>query len=272
MTPVFERLPDSFFRQHPRRFHAFCVGAPRSGTVSIANLFPYPYRAAHEPESRFLTNRIVAHQSGEMGAEAMLRYVQRRDRRLQLEIDSSYLNGEIVEFLVRAFPQAKFILTLRDCLSWAESFTNFLLNKPEFVTRKRYSQRHMILRFGEPPYTYAPQERVLAELGLHPIQQYLRYWRYHNLRVLDTVPADRLLIVKTAEIGESTRRLEAFLNLPPGSLKSKIHSNSSPVRHSILKRIDSGYLYDSVMECCRDLMERFFPEALRPTGEAVVSR
>src|SRR6185437_3672777 len=134
---------------------------------------------------------------------------------MQLEMDSSYLNGEVIEFLARDFPESRFILTLRDCLSWVDSFTNFLLNRPEFVgARKRHVQRHMALAFGEPPYQFSRHERILEEVRLHPLRTYLRYWSDHNRKVLDVVPSERLQVIKTAEIGKSSRQLEKFFGIP----------------------------------------------------------
>ena len=268
MTPLYERLPVCVFPEHPRHFHAYCVGTPRSGTVSICDQFRN-FRSAHEPESRFLTQKIIAYRTGQLSYDGMMKYIRHRDRRMQLEMDSSYLNSEIIEFLVPASPESKFVLTLRDCLSWADSFTNFLINKPEFLNRKRHIREHMALEFGTPPFHYSPYEKILEESGLHPIRQYLTYWTDHNQRVLENVPADRLLVIRTTEIGESAAPLEKFLSLPPGSLISSVHSNPARARHSILEKIDPVFLHETMLECCGELMARFFPDKLNePAAKA----
>ncbi|MGH6888120.1 MAG: sulfotransferase [Rhizomicrobium sp.] len=268
MTPVYERMPSSVFPLYRRQFHAFCVGIARSGTVSITDQFPAQYRVAHEPESRFLTDKIVAYRRGRITSEKMSQYLRRRDRRMQLEMDSSYLNSEVVEFLAQAFPEAKFILTLRDCFSWVDSFTNFFLNRPEFMMSKRHVQRHMALLFGEPPYEFSQHDRALERAGLHPLRRYLRYWRDHNRRVLDVVPDERLLIVKTNDIEKSGKRLERFLRLPHNSLRLHIHANSALARHGLIGQIDPGYVRESIMDCCGDLMAEFFPEMLNLASDA----
>ncbi|MDA8093257.1 MAG: hypothetical protein M0T84_04970 [Betaproteobacteria bacterium] len=260
LTPVYEQLPDAAFPERSRRIQAYCVGAPRSGTVSIADQFKDQFRVGHEPESRFLTWKILAYRRGKTDAKRMRRYLEKRDRRLGLELDSSYLNAEIVEFLVESFPAARFILTVRDCLSWTESMANFLINKPEFLHSKRHIRHHMALCFGKPPYTYSPHEAVLEARGLHPLRSYLTYWTAHNQRILDAVPAERLIVIKTGEIGQSSCRLEDFLALPAGTLRSAVHSNSAKARHRILDQIDPGYLRASAEACCGALMARLFPE------------
>jgi hypothetical protein len=259
LTPVYEKLPSAIFPQHYRHIQAYCVGTPRSGTVSITDQFKNNFRVGHEPESRFLTWKLIAYKTGKMSAAKMRRYLEHRDRRMCLELDSSYLNSEIVEFLVQLFPEAKFILTVRDCLSWAESFASFLINKPEFLHRKEHIRQHMALLFGAPPYSYSPYENILKRSGLHPVRKYLSYWTAHNQHVLDHVPPDRLLIVRTNEISDSARRLESFLAVPRGSLGSSVHSNSATTRHAIMNQIESKYLLQCTRECCGDLMARLFP-------------
>jgi len=44
-----------------RAFHAFCLGTPKSGTHSIANMFK-GYRASHEPNEVFMINLINKNQ------------------------------------------------------------------------------------------------------------------------------------------------------------------------------------------------------------------
>jgi hypothetical protein len=41
-----------------RRFHAYCIGAPKTGTTTIAAMFRRHYKAAHEPAA-LTTNRLV---------------------------------------------------------------------------------------------------------------------------------------------------------------------------------------------------------------------
>lgn len=265
MTPFFECCPEKFFPLQKRSIQVYVVGMPRSGTVSLYDIFKANFRADHEPESRFLTRKVVPYRKKQLDEQDMRRYLRHRDRRLGLELDTSYLNGEIVELLADEFPDARFILTIRDAVSWTESMMNFLLNKPEFMTsRKPHIREHMEVQFGSPPYVYAPEEAVLQKLGLHPLSRYLEYWTEHNQRVISLVPPDRLLVIKTADIGHSSKIIEAFLNLPPNSLDKSVHSNSAPARHSLLKQMPHEFVLSQVQAHCGELMQKYFPELAEP--------
>jgi len=264
LAPLLDKCPESLLPERHRAIQVFGVGMPRSGTVSLNDVFKHRYRAAHEPESRFLTNQIVAYHEGRVSREQLLGCLRRRDRRLGLELDSSYLNGEIAAELAEAFPQARFVLTLRDCVSWVESMTSFFMNKPEFMSaaQKPHVLAHMALQFGVPPYTYAAEESVLQAHGLHPLSAYLKYWHAHNSLVIESLPAERLLVVRTRELGQCAARLERFLDLPQGSLQQATHSNAAPARHSLVAQIDQDYLRQQVHLHCGALMQQFFPEVL----------
>lgn len=261
MTPLFEHFPVACFPVHKRRVQVYVVGMPRSGTVSLYDTFKLKFRAMHEPESRFFTRKVVAYRLNQLSEQKMRSYLCHRDRRMGLELDSAYLNGEVVKLLADEFPQARFILTIRDAMSWVDSMMNFLLNKPEFMTsRKAHIRDHMLVQFGVPPYTYAPEESVLRDKGLHPLSCYLKYWTEHNQRVIDSVPAERLLVVKTNDIGHSNNLIEVFLGLPPDSLSKAVHSNPASKRYSLLEQLPPEFVRAQVEAHCGELMKKLFPE------------
>lgn len=263
MTPLFEQCPAQCFPESKRQVQVYVVGMPRSGTVSLYDTFKSHFRAAHEPESRFFTHKVVAYRHNRLDEQQMRRYLRHRDRRMGLELDSAYLNGEVADLLATEFSQARFILTMRDALSWTDSMMNFLLNKPEFMTsRKPHIREHMEVQFGVPPYVYAPEEAVLQEKGLHPLTRYLRYWTEHNQRVIDGVPAERLLVLKTTDIGGSNHLIEKFLGLPPSSLDKAVHSNLALKRHSLLDQMPREFVRAQIEVCCGGLMRQYFPEVM----------
>lgn len=263
MTPLLERCPAQCFPIRKRQVQVYVVGMPRSGTVSLYDAFKSNFRASHEPESRFFTHKVTAYRRGRLSDQQMRNYLRHRDRRMGLELDSSYLNGEVVKLLTEEFPDACFILTIRDALSWTDSMMNFLLNKPEFLTfLKSHVQAHMKVAFGAPPYAYAPEEAILQEKGLHPLSCYLKYWVEHNQRVIDSVRPERLLLIRTADISSSKTLIEGFLGLPNNSLKEAVHSNSALKRHSLLDQMPGEFVRAQVEAYCGELMEELFPEVM----------
>jgi hypothetical protein len=258
LTPVLDRLPTAFFPEQPRKVQAYCVGTPRSGTVSLYEMFKENYLAAHEPESRFLTGKIMDFLEGTINRDQMLQYLRHRDRRLGLEMESSYINFEVVDLLVKLSPETKFILTIRNVHSWLDSFINLLLNKPEFLTnRKRYALRHMRLRLDDNRFQFSAYDRALQDLGMFPLEGFLSYWTLHNNKILTSVPKNRLFVVRTQDIGNRAQEMEEFLHLDKGSLKRSVKANPAIARHSVLDKLDPQYLQAKIDEHCSDLMLRF---------------
>ncbi|MDY6992748.1 MAG: hypothetical protein SVR94_09115 [Pseudomonadota bacterium] len=105
-TPIYDNLPSWFFPEPHLRFKAYCVGLPKTGTVSMHIMFNKNFKSAHEPEARFLTSKILAFNNGKMDEKKFIDYVKHRDRRLGLEMDSSNLNYYLLPVLVNEFSNA----------------------------------------------------------------------------------------------------------------------------------------------------------------------
>jgi hypothetical protein len=244
----------------PRRFHAYCVGAPKTGTMSIAGLFTDHYRVAHEPEPEPMVALIGRHRSGAATEKEIRSVLRARDRRLRLELESSNPTSYFVSDLVELFPDARFILTIRDCYSWTDSYIDHQLNLPIEPGEDAFwgTMRDAYLATGR---AHEPGEEVLAERGTYPLAGFLGYWADHNRKVLDAVPPDRLLVIRTPEIGRHIDDIAAFLDVPADTLNhDRAHLHTAPRRHGILDRIDPELLERQVDSLCRDLMDRYFPD------------
>ncbi|PJF23844.1 MAG: hypothetical protein CUN53_20835, partial [Phototrophicales bacterium] len=104
-----------------RRFHAYAIGLPRTGTHFIDAVFAPAYRSKHEalrPETSALIYQHVTHQIDQLAFERRLRA---RDRFLWLEMEANNTLTIIAPTLVKLYPEAKFILLLRDPFSWLYS-------------------------------------------------------------------------------------------------------------------------------------------------------
>ena len=139
-----------------------------------------------------------------------------RDREMALEIDSSWFHGSIVDLLVSEFPNARFVLTIRDCYSWLNSEFKRVLHTPS-QQPQRVKMRAFV--YNGVATTHAPEERVLKEAGLYPVDNYLARWAAHNEKVLATVPRERLLVVRTQEIRARANEIADFAGLPRYALQ-----------------------------------------------------
>jgi hypothetical protein len=262
MYPIEDNIKDfirywTFPLLRPRRFHAFGVGMPKSGTHSLEAIFK-GYRTMHEPRKTRFMDIIMRHREGGLTDSRARDLVRRLDRSMWLELNSSWINYFLLEMLVEEYPQAKFVLTIRDCYSWLDSMFNQLLGRDHADYQVQF--HHW---FGESIKTgrHEDGDKILAEHGLWPLDTWLRYWSEHNSHVLNNVPTDRLLIVRTPEIRHDIPRMADFLGVQRDTLDaSHSHEFKAAKKFGLLSQIDEEYLQGCVDKHCKDLMERFFPE------------
>jgi Sulfotransferase domain len=249
--------PFLFRLVRPRNTHIYCTGTAKSGTHSIEALLSHQLRSAHEPESHRTIDLVFNAAAGRVDESKLNRYLLRRDRRLWLEVDSSQLNVFLLRNLVELFPAAKFILTIRNPYSWLDSFINHQL--AHGGTDKWIQMRNF--RFRPDIYTHQQEELILKENGLYTLDGYLSYWGYHNRTVIDTIPEDRLLIVRTDKITENVEEIAAFVGIPSSKLrKESSHAFKAKAKFGLLDQIAKEYLEHKVNEHCGDLVAQFFPE------------
>ena len=235
----------------------FCVGAGKSGTHSIHSIFEGVCRSMHEPENSELIRQIIDYHNHLAGDSEIREFVKSRCARLNLDVDSSQLNFFILPFLLEAFPEALFILTIRDCYTWLDSFINHSLTYP--AAEKWILLRD--IRFGKRVDHYPPEEQVLNSNGLYSLEGYLKYWNYHNQEVISSVPGDKLLIIRTDKISDSIGELVRFSGYGLKDISSsQKHAFINPNKFNILRKIDPRYLEEKIKKYCSNLMEQYFPE------------
>lgn len=244
-----------------RRFHAYCIGTSKSGTTSMAGLFQDNYRVAHQPEEELVIDQVMRLGDGLITQKEFSDFVRERDRRLNLEMDSSGLNYFLLGALVEEFENAKYILLVRDCYSWLESFINHQLK----FTPSQYYINFREWRFKLNELKYNKQEEVLKEQGLYPIGCYLNYWSTQIENAIKIVPAEKLLIVRTHELAKSVEDIAKFLNISYESLNlNKSYLNKAPSKDSILDKVDQNFLQEKASIHCRKIMDELFPEVKSP--------
>jgi hypothetical protein len=244
-------------RHHARRGRLYCVGLGKSGTHSIAGMFSRTVRARHEPQVVELMMNIVAWRQKQITEPEFVEWLRRRDRELALEVDSSTINFEILDILMREFPEARFVLTIRDCYSWSNSF----MTQTVQVLPTMHPLWGQMGRFNGAIFPHAPEEQLLKEKQLMSLATYFSHWTRHNTHVLDKVPAERLLTVRTDQIKQRAFEIADFAGLPRRSVRlGRTHEYRNPERSEILRQIDRAFVEAKVEEHCRDLMARFFPE------------
>jgi len=258
---VTSRIKD-WLRPHvrPRRFHAFGIGGPKTGTHSLAGVFSR-YRAWHEPLIEHFMQIIMARATGTLSDSAARDHLRQLDRRMWLEFNASYVNSFLCDLLLDEHPHAKFVVTIRDCYSWLDSMFNHLIGRAHGELQLQFHRWYLD---SLSPGSHHRGERVLEQRGIWPLDVWLRAWSLHNTRILELIPSDRLLVVRTQDIRRDIPRLANFLGIPADTLDARrSHEYKAQAKFGLLSQIDQDYLHACVAERCADLMTKFFPEIQR---------
>jgi hypothetical protein len=182
-------------------------------------------------------------------------------------MDSSHLNYPLLEFLVTEFPDAKFILTIRDCYSWLDSLLNH--HGPLYGPRGKQASFHRTkwIRFyddlfGAHRFSHGSAEQALADLNLYTLDGYFSYWAKHNRDAITMIPAHRLLIIKTQEIDQNASAIATFLQIPADTLSQNIRGNTRKASQKLhlLSKLEPEFVEEKAQQHCQELMAQFFPE------------
>jgi len=242
----------------PRKIQAFCVGIPKTGTTSFAAILEQNYRAAHEPEYGLIVSKMYQHYHHQLTDGEYCRFLRKRGKRLWLDFESSCFMGYRPDLLYRAFPDAKYILTVREPKSWLDSNFNDNINYPASMPFNAYW--HEV--FFEPhKYSYTPYGTVLKEYNLYPIDAYLTYWVSANSSVVQAIPDYQLLIIDLKQLNRSIHRLADFLSIAPDSLNiQNSHRNKTKTekKYDIINLIDANYLQDRIDALCAEWKSKLF--------------
>jgi len=242
-----------------RRTQVYGVGIAKSGTRSLGRMFTGNVRAAHERGVLPLIDKFFDWRSGRTSEQEMGEWIRARDRAMALEVDSSWLNILILGFLRREFPEARYVLTIRDCYSWLNSTLNHSVRFRKVSPVQRIKARDLV--FNRNGFAHAPEERFLQKGGFYTLDGYFSGWAAHNEQVLARVPPDRLLVVRTDQLRQRACEIADFAGVPRWTIcLHRTHEFQNPQKRPLLREMDRDFLERKVEQHCRPLMTRFFPE------------
>ncbi|MEX1198519.1 MAG: sulfotransferase [Pseudohongiellaceae bacterium] len=258
---IFDTTEKLIRKMHPRRrIHCFCLGAAKTGTTSFASMFVTDYRSAHEPETVALTEAVAKildscpspGRAGEQRSEQKVApgldiaaWLQARDRRLNLEVEASHPLGYMAPWLPEAFPEARFVITIRDPLRWLKSRLNFHYYKapPEW-------QKYRDLIWSRWHRGYHREEKLLEESGLYSIDAYLAQYAEQYQLLFRHLPEDRRLLVRTEELDTSAERIGAFLGIDPATI-TRQHANAFSQEDNVMDRLPEAFVARRIEAHCQ---------------------
>lgn len=238
-----------------RRFQAFGVGLPRSGTHSLAYMFDLYYRAGHEPVPERAIGLVLQWERGEISREALVSALLERDRLLGLHLEASHYLHHVAGELAETFPRAKFLLTVREPGAWLESEVN-----QNRLSRDsghyRALEQHRYSRYG-----FAHEFGALEALdNVYPVRAYLTYWVDHISKVLRAVPSERLLVVDTHDLRGKMAAIAAFVGVPERSLHAeRQHSGMRVPETDLYALVDRKDVDAHIEAICGDFIRKTFP-------------
>ncbi len=240
----------------PKRIHVYCVGLPKTGTVSLVGLFGN-YRSRHEFHQWETHQMIIRYKKGDISRSQFYRFLKERDLLGGfLEVDSSHFNRHYVDILAEEFSNTKFICLIRDCYSWVNSFVNY------FTVPEREAIQSKELNNGIPFDIPRGDRKAKAELvdNFHKyIDTPLAFWSSSYNEMLVKLPPERSLIVRTHELSRKIDEIADFVGVSPDTLvKKRSHLNKAEYTVNILHRFDRDFLEKKFRQHCAGLMGKFF--------------
>lgn len=200
---------------------------------------------------------ILAESRGEVDPASMRAWLVERDARLDLDYDIAWANQFLVGHLVEAFPDALFIALVREPRSWMGSVVGHLLSR-EIPPEVR---GFLDWWFRPDRYPMEEGDEELGARGLYSAAAFLNAWKRHVDVCHATVPAHRLLVLRTGELSGAPERLARFLGIPPESLDtSSAHLNQSTWRGELETLVDPERLREAADAICGEHVAALFPE------------
>ena len=189
--------------------HAYCIGLPRSGTHTLAHILGNECRTIHEPLKKktihFIINRMPYASHKEINKWLLL-----RDKVLGIDIEATHFLHYFAGNLSEIFPEAKFILTIRNPIEWLESELNVNYSASKSVYWRALEE----YRYNLPSLAYEAIDESWQP-STNRIESYLTYRKNHIEKTIESVPENRLLILNTKDLNTSHNSIYKFLGLSP---------------------------------------------------------
>jgi translation initiation factor 2 beta subunit (eIF-2beta)/eIF-5 len=251
---VSSKLIDTFVNKK-RKNQIYCVGLPRSGTHSLAHLFGTHFCSKHEPLSGPTVKFCMGVANNKVSNSEVEKVLKMRDLFLNLEVEAAHYLFIFVPYLADLFPDAKFILTVREPRSWLNSKINMNLKTAGDGFWDEYQQ----IKYGKYSYPYQ-SDYLECNKYLYPISNYLKYYKNHIKTVIDYVPKNRLLIVDTFSISKELERIASFAKVSLNQLNlEKQHVSKGKKLIQIEQFVVKDIITHKIQTQCESFINEYVP-------------
>ena len=170
------------------------------------------------------------------------------------------------------FPEAKYIIVVRDCYSWVNSLA-WKIGR-DVLPANPWVNNHVQIMMGTTDLSrlfgektgLAYEEALMDSVDIW-LPNLLRYWAKAYTCMLETAPQERTLILRLPELSTSIAEIGEFVGVPRIFINRELaHQNRTPTADAGKNDIpfrDWGTLVETFLPDvseCKPLMERFFPK------------
>lgn len=242
------------------RFQAYLVGLPKTGSTSVATIFA-GYRTAHEWQMGELLDAALPWAAGEIDEEEFWRSATPRLTAPVLEMDSATCHHLYADLLVRRFPKAVFVHTVRDVGSWLSSLLDMAM-------RYHFARGQLGVAYSAAELRYID----LMTQGVHDplrdpalgddgsIVPLMRYWAGHMRGMAEVLPRERTLVVRSSDLPDRLDRFAELCRIDVGTLRADLsHSNRAEVRFDRLAAFATDDVRQAYDRHCAEIMADMFP-------------
>jgi len=255
-------LPSALLNSlYGRETRVYALGVPKSGTTSIAGIFREHCRTEHEAHRPRTVGEMHAHYTGEITDDELIKLYRARDRRLLVDVESNCFLAYRPDLLLNAFPDAKFIVTIREPLAWLDSILDNNINFPRTKTAAM-TQWHSVF-FQASKSADDVGDKPLLDRDLHRLDSYLSYWARTYDACLKSLPEDQRLVIGTNQITDRMVELGDFVGFDlRGAKRESSRKNVTAEKHGILDELDADYVRERMAELCQPVIEKYSLDGL----------
>jgi hypothetical protein len=214
------------------------------------------YRAAHEIDRKRMQAVATRVLLGELdpGSARVRTELRRRSVRYHLEVDVAGYMSVFGATLADMYTDAMFVLLIRDCFSWLNSAVDMRIRNLHHPSN---THAYFHAKYGSYGHEFASEEAALQQAGLVPATSWLRSWAQTNQRVLDAIPSERLLVVRTEDLDTSAEVLAHFAGVPLSTVHA-VHTNRNPSPTGLVSEVPVSFVVEQARRYCAPLMDRFW--------------
>ena len=225
--------------------HLINLSLPKTGSSSIAKIFAR-YRARHEFAHLSTMQRVIGWCDAfisDTDIDSLLLYRQAQEK---MDVDSCTCLHLVSSRLPTLFPDARFILCVRDfpswMVSWVATLHNFGVEQLERGIDTPWSNYCRHVMPGQSLENFIRLKKI-GSIAPDIAPQLADYWCNSILNVLQHIPADRLLVLRLHDLSTSLGRIASFAGVEEKMLYQEYrHSNIGSSTTKILDIIDSTML------------------------------